>query len=111
MKKIIGFLIVFLMIASISHAAPFVLCDPYTDPNTMPDEFIVAFDSGVTESIPYSLHSSGAAIIYDLDGIAPGNHTIEVRAKNAAGESGVVTWNFLLPGVPLRPSGLGVLWE
>ena len=115
MKRVIFFLLGLLMSLLVNvwaFAAPFVVCDPYTNPNAMPDEFIVELDnSGVTESIPYSLHSSGNAIAYDLDGVAPGNHTIKVWARNVNGTSEAAILNFFLPGIPAQPNNLNVLWE
>lgn len=90
-----------LLIASQALAAPFLVCDPYP-PEAQITAFIGVLD-GKPFQTPYSLHSSGAAIVFDIGTLDDGPHTFtEITAANPRGQSDPVP--FVLPAVPSSPS-------
>ena len=64
--------------------ANYLGCDPYAVGEV--DHFLVSVDGLTPVTVPYSLHSSGAAIVYDLTGLdltVP--HAFEIWAVNSQG--------------------------
>lgn len=101
MWKILVIVLMAVLLPLSVWASPFLACDPQA--NT--DEFIVNFN-GVEETVTYN-EQSGVVILKDLAGIADGNHSVTVRAKNIWGESSDIPFAFSkeLPG---SPSGIAL---
>lgn len=93
--------LVLISLAAIADAAPFLVCDPYP-PEAQITAFVGILD-GKPFSTPYSLHASGAAIVFDIATLDDGPHTFtEIRAANPRGQSDPVPFD--LPAVPSSPS-------
>lgn len=101
---IFGAILMILVIAAMCQAAPFLVCDPYPV-----DQQITNFTGtidGQNFSTPYSLHSSGQAIVYDINSLSDGVHQFtELKAVNIRGESTPV--NFTVPAKASALSGMG----
>jgi len=77
------FVLVFLFLSGTGFAA-YLVCDPY--PPGRVDHFLVSVDGQAPAVIPYSLHSSGAAIVFDLSSITDtATHAFVIKAVNAQG--------------------------
>ena len=64
--------------------------------------------NGVAFDNPYSLHASGAALIYDCAGLGPEKWDFKnIRAYNVRGES--VGIPFVWPALPGSPAGMRLI--
>ena len=93
--------LIILGIVGIGRTAPYLVCDPQADVTEYQ-----GIRNGVPFTTPYSLHASGGAIIFDLQGL-PSTEIedfTEIKACNARGCSTVVT--FVVPGVPSAPANI-----
>ena len=82
-------------------AAPYLVCDPYPD-TSKPTYFKVVVDAKPAVNVNYALHSSGAAIVFDLAGLDAVSHSLTVSACNERGCSSTVP--FVVPSIPTTPS-------
>lgn len=76
------------------NADPHFRCDP--DPNGITDSYVITSESGDEIVTPYPLN-------YDLVDVPDGTYTIQVRARNATGDSANVVFTFTLPIAPPLP--------
>jgi len=93
-------IVVFLCLLSISHADPYLICDPQTNVT----HYVVTMD-GDTSTLPaFDLADGTVMLKYDLAVILPGPHNVEVKSKNVWGESTSVPFDFTkaLPAAPDR---------
>ena len=106
MKKIIIVLMV-LLCSSIAYANPFLVCDPY--PAEQEVTYFSMLVDGSAVSVPYALHSSGAAIVLDLGQLNISSHQItEIKACNVRGCGDPVPL-FSVPGIPSSLNGLRLI--
>lgn len=68
---------------SMALASPFLVCDPQPTATY----YLVSLDNGPWIRTPAPLH-------FDLEGIAPGPHSVSVKAANDAGESAPASLDF-----------------
>jgi hypothetical protein len=93
-------LIVFLLLAAMSQAAPFLVCDPYPTTVAQPTSFLVTMDGGAqVEVAALKLADNSVRLSYDLTAVAVGNHTVTVVARTVWGDS-----NASSPFAFVRPS-------
>ncbi len=77
--------------------ADFLVCDPY--PADVQVQGFKGKINGVTFDTPYSLHPSGAAIVYDCANLGPEKWDfVNIRAYNVRGEG--VGIPFVYPALP-----------
>lgn len=85
----------------------FLVCDPYAA-----DDQIQGFRgtiNGQAFDTPYSLHPSGAAIVYDCSALGPEKWNFQnIRAYNVRGES-VPPVSFVFPALPVAPAKFRLL--
>lgn len=82
-----------------------LICDAQTDVDT----YLIDLDGVITES-PAQITDSTTGmkrLFFDLTGIAPGDHHVEVRAKNMWGQSDPAFLDFTAV-IPGTPSGLSL---
>ena len=104
MKKLLFLTLMALLVPVLAFANPFLVCDPQ-DGVTMYD---METNGTVTED--FTAEPDGSAKI-DLAGLADGEYTVRLRAKN---EWGVSNWSDPLAftkAVPMAPMGLRVSSE
>jgi len=98
--------------AATAWASPFVVSDPYPADAVQPDGFAVSLDGGpVVESPADRVTSSTVRFKYDVGSVAPGNHTIKVKAfvydaTWGRVESAEAVFTFARPAAPAVPAGL-----
>ena len=104
MKKLLFLTLMALLVPVLAFANPFLVCDPQ-DGITMYD---METNGTVTED--FTAEPDGSAKV-DLAGLADGEYTVRLRAKN---EWGVSNWSDPLAftkAVPTVPTGLHVSGE
>lgn len=85
----------------------FVISDSYEKAVIQPTEFEVKVDGGAAQpSIPVVEPDGGVHFSFDLTGLAPGKHTLEVAAKGSGGVSAFSAPFTFEQGAPSVPSGL-----
>jgi len=107
MKFMVKFLIALFLIGgllcgpAVIWASPFLVCDAYpVDAEIQGFRGVV---NGTPFDTPYSLHASGAAVIYDCVGLGPEKWDFQnVRAYNIRGEGTAVP--FVYPMIPSGPA-------
>ena len=107
MRKIKFVLLILILVFLLSSGpcfADYLVCDPYTEGEV--DHFLVSLDGQPAVEIPYSLHISGAAIVFDLSTLGDiAAHSFDIRAVNAQGrESDPVPF-----GLIAKPSASNLL--
>ncbi len=96
-------LTLFCLAYELGICSPFLVCDPY--PADVQVQGFRGTINGVAFDTPYSLHSSGATIVYDCAGLGPEKWDfINIRAYNVRGES--VGLPFVYPALPGSPANL-----
>jgi hypothetical protein len=103
MKYVLALL--FLLIPSLVLGAPFLVCTPMPASYEI-TEFILEIDGQIISVPPEVLPDGTFRIKYDLAGIANGNHTVRVKAKNMWEESGF-PFDFR-SGSPATPGGFRI---
>lgn len=92
MKKLTPFLIcLFILITGTCYAAgPYLTSDPYPVTVVQPTFFLLRFDGSTTpiNSTAYVLQDGSRILLYDMAGLATGQHTVIAQAANEAGVSG-----------------------
>ena len=108
MKRFIMFVFV-LLLPTVVWSAPFLVCDPYTNPDAMPSEFVMTVN-GVVKTVPYAMHpTTDAAIVVDLQPWVGQTIRIEnIRACNEGGCSDPVPL-FLVRGRPVSLNGIRLI--
>ena len=102
--KRIGFVLVILMFAATSWAAPFVVSDPAPAEDGIIN-YKIYIDGGVAiDSVPVA-----GAIRYDLSGLPAGSHTIKAKACNVWDCSGDSLPLDLIKKVPGAPGVLRIV--
>ena len=109
MKFMVRFLIALFLIGgllcgpAVIWAAPFLVCDAY--PADVGVQGFRGTVNGVAFDTPYSLHASGAAIVYDCAGLGPEKWDfINLRAYNVRGEGASTPFAYpALPGSLVNP--------
>jgi len=107
---LIGFLlpfVVFFVLTSIAHSAPFLVCDP--QPNHI-THYMVNMDGTETEVPAQDLGDGTVRLHYDLAGLSEGQHHVEVRAKNVWGVSDPAPFDFTKSS-PVLPTGFSISAE
>ena len=106
MKKIIMVLMI-LLCSSIAYANPFLVCDPY--PAEQEVTYFSMLVDGSSVNVPYTLHSSGVAVVLDLGPLSVSAHQItEIKACNVRGCGDPVPL-FGVPGIPNSLNGLRLI--
>jgi hypothetical protein len=90
MRKIFSFIIALAIIFGLgvtTDAAPFLVCDEYTNPpprgKCLPDTFLVQFNGGGWISTPAQViqNTGNTRLHYDLSGLPAGSYTVKTKAK------------------------------
>ena len=103
--KYLFIIVAIILMASISWAAPFVVCDPYPTTVIQPTFFNVIMDGGAPiQSLPEVVTGNAVRLHYDLAALSTGAHTMTVAACNEWGCSSTVPFPFT-KAVPTVPSG------
>jgi len=112
MKFMVKFLIALFLIGgllcgpAVIWANPFLVCDAY--PTDAEIQGFRGTVNGVVFDTPYSLHASGAAIIYDCVGLGSEKwNFVNIRAYNVRGES--VNVPFVYPALPGDPAMMRIV--
>ena len=105
MKRLFLILAIIFFSAAISWATPFLVCDPYESAVGV-TKFTGTLDGAAFEKA-YSLHSSGAAIIYDMTGMNLNVSHIfaDLKACNSVGCSDPAP-SYTTPIRPAAPKNL-----
>jgi len=95
---------VWVCLAQVAMAAPFLVCDPTSEQIT---EYVVLQDGTEHISVPEDLGGGTVRLKYDLEGISVGAHHFEVAARNIWGTSAYATLD-TTKAIPGAPTGLKV---
>jgi hypothetical protein len=109
MKTLLTTLIIVLALAGSAHAAPFLVCTPYT--GTTPDYFMVSFDGGAATQTPvYAVTSpTGVEAHVDLASVPTGSHTATLQACSTLWGCSAASASFpFTKALPSVPTGTGI---
>ncbi len=103
MKKIfIMSLMLLFLVASVATATPFLVCDP--QPDTVLGYVLNVDGTDYTLAVT-SVDATTVRVVYDLEGIAVGAHSVELRARTIWGLSSPVPFAFTRD-IPPTPSNI-----
>jgi len=94
--KMFVFVVILSLIGTYCFAAPFVICKE----DSTHSSYLIKFNNN-------EIVEQAAPLHYDLDGIAKGQHVVEVTAKNFWGVSNPIPFEFLKE-LPNDPSNIGL---
>ena len=99
MKKLL-LVVAFMLLASTSFAAPFLVCDPQSG--------VVGYEiTGLGEPVSYIAQPDGS-LKYDLSSVNSGTYTLTVAACNMWGCSSTAPFSFSKQ-IPSAPAGLRIV--
>ena len=100
MKKTL-MIMAFMLLASTSFAAPFLVCDPQSG--------VVGYEiTGLGEPVSYIAQPDGS-LKYDLSSVNSGTYTLTVAACNMWGCSAATAADPFTKAVPSAPAGLRIV--
>lgn len=100
MKKLL-LVVAFMLLASTSFAAPFLVCDPQSG--------VVGYEiTGLGEPVSYIAQPDGS-LKYDLSSVNSGTYTLTVAACNMWGCSAATAVDPFTKAVPSAPAGLRIV--